>query len=273
MTSAESALPEFNDPPVNETALSIQFAPLEKFGLPHYGLYWTKIRSDFAKFQTHVPLLSTTEQFGEALPGQPQFGIQFITQPDVRIWFLNDSGSQIIQVQRDRFVHNWRQLTGKEKYPRYPAVKNTLQKEWARFREFLKSEDLGTPQVNQCEVTYVNHIDYKKGWNDYGDLNKVIAAWSGQKSGDFLPSPEKVNMDAHYLLPNKLGRLHISVLPVIRGRDLQEVLQITLTARGAPQSSQDEDVLGWIDLGREWVVKGFADFTNDAMHRIWGRKT
>jgi len=28
----------------------------------------------------------------------------------------------------------------------------------------------------------------------------------------------------------------------------------------------------WFDLGHEWIVKGFTDFTTEHMHEIWGRK-
>lgn len=274
MIKRDRTLPDFLNPPVNETALSIQFAPLQqdKFGLPHYGLYWSRIRREFPKYQVMPPLGNVTEQFGPSAPMIQGFGMKFITHPEVRAWFVDDSGTRLIQVQRDRFIHNWRQLNGSEKYPRYESIKETLQEEWKRFREFLDSEGIERPQVNQCEVTYVNHIEYNKGWKSYAEFAKVIAGWSGKTSGKFLPSPEKINIEAQYLLPSELGRLYVNVLPVLRGRDMQEVLQVNLTARGAPKSPEDVDVFSWLDLGREWVVKGFADFTTESMHATWGRQ-
>lgn len=271
VTGGDSTLPDFSDPPVNETVLSIQFAPIPNFGIPHYGLYWERIRPEFEKFQVLPALPSVTEQFGDPLRAQSKFGIQLLTQPDVRAWFLDSTGSRLIQIQRDRFIHNWRQITGGERYPHYPAVRRTLETEWRRFCDFLESEKLDLPQVNQCEVTYVNHIEYNKGWKNYAELSNVISVWSGASSGNFLPPPERVNMEVHYVLPEKAGRLHVSVEPVIRGRDSQELLQITMIARGAPKSSSINDVLGWLDLGRKWVVKGFTDFTTGTMHKLWGR--
>ena len=79
-------------------------------------------------------------------------------------------------------------------------------------------------------------------------------------------------MEAHYRLPGDRGRLHISTEPVVRGRDSKEVLQITLTARGAPKSGMTKDLLEWMDLGRNWVVNGFVDFTTVQMHERWGQK-
>lgn len=273
MQEQDTKLPDFANPPVDETALSIQFAPIPGFGVPHFGLYWSRIRNEFGRTAVHSPITNLTEQFDDPSRQIPRHGIQFVTSPDARCWFLDDTGTRLLQLQRDRFIHNWRRVAGDEEYPRFPAVSETLRKEWNRLCEFLKSESLGPPEVNQCEVLYINHIEHKKGWSSYGELNKVIAPWSGRPSGSFLPDPERASMEVHYLLPNQLGRLHISAQPVIRVRDGQEVLQISLTARGAPKSSTVDDIFAWLELGRKWVVKGFSDFTAEPMHKLWERRS
>ena len=43
-------LPDFNEPPVIETVLGLQFDPIESFNVPHFGLYWSKIRADYPTF-------------------------------------------------------------------------------------------------------------------------------------------------------------------------------------------------------------------------------
>ena len=266
-----SVLPSFDNPPVEETAFSIQFAPISKFGIPHFGLYWEHIRNEFGRFEVQPPISREIEQFETFARQKTRIGLQFVTEPDVRCWFLDESGNRLIQIQRDRFAYNWRRVTGEETYPRYPEARETIQTHWLRFLAFLESEDLDQPEVNQCEITYVNHIEIGSGWQNYAELNKVIAPWSGDRSGRFLRDPERANMEMRYLLPEKLGRLHISIVPVIRARDTKEVLQMNLIARGAPKSSKVEDMLDWFDLGREWVVKGFTDITTQSMHKIWRR--
>lgn len=268
----ESGLPDFRDPPVDETALSIQFAPIPGFGIPHFGLFWAKVRGEYPRFEVQPPIANFTEQPGPVLRAGPIVGLQLLSLPEVRCWFVDQPGNRLIQVQHDRFVHNWRRVKGDEEYPRYPALRAYLEREWGRFCEFLASEKLEAPKVNQCEVLYVNNIEYERGWSGYGELDKVVAAIAPSKPREFLPAPERVNMQIHYRLTDKSGRLHVSFVPVIRGRDGKEVLQMTLVARGAPKSSNNEDVFDWLDLGRKWVVKGFADFTTEEMHNIWGRK-
>lgn len=275
MTERDQTLPDFINPPVIETVLSLQFAPLEKFGIPHFGLYWGKIRNQYPRFDLRPPIASVTEEF-EPSPINQKIGIRvaasFPVVPLVRCWYIDESENRLLQVQNDRFVCNWRKVKGDEVYPRYEGIRDRFKEEWIRFGSFLREENLGTPEVNQCEVTYVNHIEYNLGWEGYSELSRVIACWKGYHSGTFLPSPEKVTLNARYLLPAKEGRLHISLEPVLRSRDVIEVLQLNLTARGAPSSSSVEDIFRWLDLGRDWVVRGFTDFTTEHMHRLWGRK-
>jgi len=65
----------------------------------------------------------------------------------------------------------------------------------------------------------------------------------------------------------------ITLKPAIRDADGMEILLLTLTARGKPAGSELADVLEWLDMGRRWVVRGFADFTSQKMHTLWKRST
>lgn len=270
---SDSGLPDFSNPPVDETALSLQFAPIAGFGIPHFGLYWQRIRSDYPRQEVQPPIASVQEQMGDGKRVTMQFGISFAPMPEIRCWFLDQTGNRLLQLQNDRLILNWRRVVGTEAYPRYPQTRETLRAEWTRFCEFLGSEKLEQPKVNQCEVTYVNHIEYEKGWSSFGELDKVIATLATPKQKSrFLPDPERVNMQVVYRLADNAGRLYVSFIPVIRQRDGKEVLQMTLIARGAPKSPSMDDVFDWLDLGRKWVVRGFADFTTENMHRIWGKQ-
>jgi hypothetical protein len=62
------------------------------------------------------------------------------------------------------------------------------------------------------------------------------------------------------------------VQPVTRFRDNNEVLQVNLTASGRARSTEVHEILQCFDLGREWVVRGFTDFTSAEMHELWGKR-
>lgn len=264
-----STLPDFTNPPVIETVLGVQFAPLPLL-VPHYGLYWSKIRARFPETETQPPLGQVVEHFGTPL-SPPTVGIELLTQPEVRCWFIDESRTGLIQLQRDRFLQNWRKVTGDEAYPRYRTLRPRFTEEWQNFCQFLQEQGLGAPDVNQCEVTYINHLETGRGWQSFGEVSKVVRAWSGSVVGDFLPEPEMVHLDVRYLMADKRGRLHVTLQPALRRTDMKLVLQLSLIARGRPHSSRLEDILDWFDTGHEWIVRGFADFTPATMHDIWGR--
>ncbi len=273
MAETVRALPEFARPPVIETVLGVQFSPLEALTIPHYGLYWSRIRADYPRSEVQPTLRPVTEQFEpESLARDPRPEISLVTVPEVRCWFIDRSETRLIQIQRDRFIHNWRKVKGDEVYPRYGSLRPKFEEEWKRFCRFLNDEGIGEPDVDQCEVTYINHIEVGKVVKSFGDVGDVIACWSGTTSGGFLPRPEMVVMDTRFVLPERQGRLHIMLRPGIRQRDAAEVVQLTLTVRGKPKSSSTEAILEWFDLGHEWIVRGFTDFTATRMHELWGKK-
>lgn len=262
----------FKNAPVIETVLSIQFKPIPNFTIPLFGIYWQqKIRQEFPRCEIKPPIIHMIEEFA---PGPSQkssrIDLEIPTERAIRYWFVDSTGNTFIQLQQDRFILNWQKINETDIYPSYRTIRSKFLSEWKKFCSFAEAENLGGPEVDQCEVTYVNHINYAAGWNSYGELTKVVAPWSGKTSGGFLPEPEKINVNARYAMPNSQGRLYVSLQPVIRARDAMEVLQLNLTARGAPASSKTEDVFKWLDIGRQWIVEGFTDLTTAEMHKLWG---
>ena len=213
------------------------------------------------------PLGNVVEEFSE-MPIRDQIRIHLSAEPEARCWFLNSSGTELIQLQQDRFVRNWRKVTSSDEYPSYDNLKPRFERDWKRLLEFLDREELGHPQVNQCEVTYINHLSVEV--DKLGSLDRFARSVSGL-AGEFLPEPETAQLQVRYMMGDKRGRLHVGVQPGIRRDDRRPVMQLGLTARGLPASSRIEDILAWFDLGHEWVVCGFADFTRSEMHATWER--
>lgn len=270
MSASEQSFPDYDSPPVVETYLGVQFTTPKEISIVHYGLFWAQIRDEYPDFQVQPPLGAAIEQFGKLVPAKP--GVELISQPEVRCWFIDKSGAMLTQVQKDRFIHNWRKRRSGDEYIHYRNIRPRFEEEWKRFSRFLEQVGLGKPEVNQCEMAYVNHIEQGIGWQSFGELSNVIAPWSGGYSNNFLPLPESVNLGARYLFPDQKGRLYIEMQPAIRQNDGKEILQVNMTARGKPESSELAHILAWLDLGHEWIVRGFTDFTTSHMHKVWRRK-
>ena len=157
--NAPDDLPKFKKPPVVEVALSVQFAELPGFGNVHLGLLWNRYRDQYPRVEEHLPLADVEEKFE---PQQRDIGviIEAVDQPPFpRLWFMNNPGTRLIQVQRSRFIHNWRKADTEEPYPHYPDIREQFLAAYRNFEKFLEDESIGHPSIRQCEITYVNHID------------------------------------------------------------------------------------------------------------------
>ena len=265
-------LPDFRDPPLVETGLALQYQPPEEFSLAHVGLLWHKFRHAFPLVEEHAPLRAVRETFEvpsprqeEAIEGKP---------PLPRMCFLNESRTELVQIQADRFIHKWRK-TGNPStpYPRYERIRTNFRHEVWEFQEFLTDEKLGKLAIDQCEVTYVNHIEPCEAWHGHGQIEGVLRTWTAQRRL-FLPESEDASIHQRFVIRNEsnspLGRLHVSLAPAWKEEDQSPILVLTLTARGSPLDNGINGAFDFFDLGREWIVKGFLDLTTTEMHRAWG---
>jgi len=272
MPNTSTPLPEFEDPPVIETVLSVEFAPLEAWKIPQFGLFWNDLRTDYPRFEIQPPLATPEEARTKEDRILQAVLVEFMPHPLVRCWYIHADGARLLQVQSDRFIHNWRKGDDSAAYPRYDTIRPMFEREWARFVAFLTREKLGAPEPMRCEVTYVNHLVKGREWNSLADLAKVFAPWSGRTTNGWLPAPNGFAINVCFPIPEEKGSLTIQTQMAVRKSDKKDIVQMTLTARGRPASPAIADVLNWLDLGREWVVRGFADFTSPDMHKLWRRK-
>lgn len=259
-------LPKFSNPPVIEMALGVEFESLSNWQIPHFGLYWNQIRSSYPVSSVVAPLPSQVEQFGADRQVET-FKFSLSPKPEVRCWFTNDQQSWLLQVQDSRFIQNWRKTA--TEYPHYPEARRRFNKEWDQLVNFLEKQKIGTPSIKQCEVTYVNHLEIDDNPNF---LSEVFPFLSEQTERSFLPLPEATVINLIYPIPVEKGRLYVSIQPIIRHTDAKELLQLTLVARGCPESSELTHISNWFDLGHEWVVRGFTELTSEKMHNLWQRK-
>ena len=272
-------LPEFDQPPVVEVAISLQFKVLEPLRAPYLGLLWSVFRKEgYSRVEEHGELEPAFEEF-EA-NSVPTVGIRMQTfddaPPPPRVWFLNEAHNELIQVQRDRLIVNWRAGAQSHASPRYKQIIKRFQSALAAFTEFTTSEKLGEIVPTQCEVTYVNHISSGAGWSRHGELGRVVTTWENRYSDEYLGMPEDVGFKARYRMTDEmgkvLGRLHVMLQPAFRSLDGVPILVMNLTARGKPEPSDLQGASQLFDYEHEWIVRGFASLTTNQMHELWRRK-
>jgi uncharacterized protein (TIGR04255 family) len=262
MSETRSGLPSFDNPPLVEMALGAEFSPLEQWGIPHFGLFWSLIRGKYPDFNVVYPPTQV----------QPWQVVPIFGPMPVRCQFLTQDRTHLIQIQNDRVFYNWQRPPGGGEYPRYVTIRPNFEEEWSKFTQFLESENLDQPSVQVCEVTYVNHLEQGQDWQTLSDLPDVLTWWRGMPSSAPVSSPTAISLDAVYPLPDADGQLRIQVQPGLRNADAKQILQVALTARSKPASSQIQSVLACLDSNHEAVVRTFVDLTSNQMHKLWSRR-
>jgi hypothetical protein len=244
MTDRPIDLPDFGRPPVTEVVLGVQFGSLDRLTAPHLGMVWSEFRDQFPIIEEHPPLDPVFETFADDAPRTPMPRIQFellTTPPPPRIFFINSARTQLLQVQRDRFIHNWRKIGEGDAYPRFEQMLATFEDGYRRFDAFkhllgtftetVVLQDLGQPEDPRLLFRYVIRDD------------------------DGVP----------------VGRLLVNALPA-RRLDGASIVQFTLIARGKPATPDLAGVSDFLTKGRRYIVRAFAQLTSDEMHMAWERR-
>jgi len=265
-------LADFDNPPVVETVLSLQFERLTALRAVHFGVFWQKVKERFPETEEQPALLPVFERFPEPMPPGGQIQFEAIQAPILpRVWLINDAGTEIIQIQNDRFIKNWRKSGQHDVYPHYePVIKPAFERDLREFRLFLSEERLGELKVTQCEVTYVNHIVSGEGWDRFAEIQRIFRFWQ-QPPAPAPGNPEDFGIRFRFPITNEegrpIGRLHVEVQPAFRATDNRPMYVMNLTARGLYGVGLD-----FFDIGRQWIVKSFEQLTTEEMHRIWRKK-
>ena len=271
MDTVQKSLIDYEKPPLIEVVCGVLFNPISSFLAPHFGLLWEKYKPEYSSCREVAPLTPIIEKF----EGAPEVKIEIGEIPPLpRIWFMSEKQNGLIQVQRDRFLHNWRKIHPTDEYPRYHTVIEKFQAYLSVFRTFLDNNDLGKLDLLQYEMTYVNHIPQGEGWEKNEDIRNLFPDFGLRSSNNrFLPTPEGMNWRTSFVLPNNAGRLHVTIRQVILREGNRPMILLELTARGIGEFKSSEKIWDWFNLARQWIVFGFVDLTSkEVQKKIWKRR-
>lgn len=109
---------DFQRPPVVEVMCGASFEKLNAFKASHIGAFWKTLPEQFSLTEELAPVVR---------PGE---SIEFSQlPPHPRTWFMTESGQQLVQLQQNLFLYNWKQPDGDDSVE-YPEFSNI-------FPEFL----------------------------------------------------------------------------------------------------------------------------------------
>ena len=275
MSNNVESLPRFRKPPVVETVLGVHFRPAENFTSAEQGILWDRcFRQEYPKLEERPPIEEVTEQFGDARLGAfPMMRWQVMDRPDTpRLWAVSENGQHVIQIQKNAFFSNWLKSADDATYQSYQERRQQFGHQLSQLEEFFREQGIRQIEPTSWDVTYVNHIDYE-GLDHIGsEAAKVLTVWTNQFSDDFLRESDKLTLGFAFPMPENSGRLNVNLAPTVLPKDRRQVLRLDLTARGQLKTKDLASALTAIDLGHEWIVRGFASLTRPEMHQLWERE-
>ncbi len=256
--SKQSApLPKFSAPPINEVVAGVFHSAIDGFRLPHFGLFWDRVKNQFPRCE-HAPPL--------APPGVPE-GL-----PWPRVWLLGDDQTTLLQLQRDCFLFNWRRVVGDESYPHYSEVIDSFRRYRDEFACFLRDQELAPPGIHHCELSYINHIPAGEIWQNPSEIGNFMPDLKWREMERFLPDPESAAWKGVFALPEDYGSLTVSLSHRTRNTDGAPLYVLDLSAKGLGGDRGETRIAEWFETAHEWIVRGFCDLTDERIQvECWGR--
>lgn len=280
MRPRPKGLPDYGDPPVGEVVLSAQFQPLPKLQITHLGLYWALVRELFPTTQMHGPVEPAFESFDQQT-ASPGLSVRISLAPTQfpRVWLVSSDGTELLQIQQDRFILNWRKVRPTDVYPRYEHIRERFETHFRGYQEFLlKEKVIGAPlESNQVEVTYLNQIQSGRVWTNHSELHKVLRVYQPIATNNVLGDPESVFFRSVTPLlfaddSKPTARMHVEVNPANAISDRSPLILVSFLVRGAPRAQDIAGVVQFMDFARDKIVRTFDLITTPDMHAVWGKR-
>lgn len=252
---------KYENPPIDEIVCGIRFDSIKKLRFGHFGILWQKFVSDFPEIEDHN-LISPVPREDLENPNKP---------PLPRVWFIHKNENELIQVQRNRFLHNWRKRRPNDEYPGYEKVVENFERYLSHFQAFLAEENLENLVAREYELTYIDLIPRGQGWESSGDLAKVFPnLLSLTRPSILLNDVKSINWQTILGLPNDLGQLVITIRNAQRISDNQQLLQIEFKALS---NRPYQPMRAWFETAHNTITKLFSNLISDEIQeKFWRRK-
>ncbi len=264
---------QFKNPPVVETVISAQFAPLDNLNVAHIGIFWHEMLSILPEWgDASLVEAQRIEDVIEELSEGPSFQTLGVTvketPPDMRLQIKRSDEERMMQIQNTRFVYNWRRRTAGE-YPSFAATFSEFSKYYSMFGQHLSKRKLGELQPNQWEVTYVNHIPKGTLWDKVDDWATILPGLftpTGHGSGEV--AFETMSGGWKYRLDKDRGRLHV-VLQHALTQEKDEILSLRFIARGPVDVTQGCKLESGVEIGHQAIIQTFDSIVSDEARQFW----
>lgn len=271
----EHKLPSFKNPPLVETALSVQFQFIDGLKNAHLAIFWQSLQGAFPKVFDAEPIPEQIEIFGGQALGLRRFPSIRMSGGGVaaRLQMASADDHAMVQVQNGRIVFNWRRA-GSGAYPHWHNVIPRFREALDKLNKMLASHALPQTAPLQWEVVYVNHLPKGRDWNSPADWPSLVPGLIGNVAAVSTGAMESLGYSAHISLPEARGRLHVDLFNGFSHPEptSSEVLVLQITARGGISEPTMELAYNGLELGHAAIVRTFCDIIGHEAQDRWERE-
>lgn len=251
--------PSYKNPPIGEVVCGIRFSPLVEFKLPHFGLFWSKLRDDYPNVQHQAPLAADGNLYIDTASGGPI----------PRIWFVNQSDDELVQFQIDQLYYNWRRR--EKDYPRFRTIFPKFDAVKRALDDLLKELNHPSLVITTHELTYINQIAQGEGWDSLDRLSDLFPLLALDTSRMPLPSGLKgLAWNLRFDLPNAGGALDVKVTSGARNPDQRPAVVLQLSVHGRTVGASWDTTRDWFSDAHTLIVDSFSNITGEAAQSgVW----
>ncbi len=269
-------------PPVVEVLAAVRFTPLPHWLVMTLGEFWREeLQKDFPHISEQPPYAAPAESFDRPsrFTGiKVELGQQ--APPLPRFWWSSPTGDELLQIQGNWFACNWRRVTPDAEYGRWGSRRAAFRRRFAQLAGWLRERGASL-QVDQCEVTYINHIFGSPLWATHADAAAIFAPLTGSRRGvrnsGQVIEMEEIGFQQRFLLRSEdgteRGRLHVAMQPAYSQQTDEPIFALELTARGRPAGETLEAALELLDAERAAIVQCFGDIITEQAAEEWERQS
>ena len=252
---------KFQNPPVNELVITTYFSsPISDLRNEHIGIFWSQIEDSFPKSSQQIPIGGA-----EAI-----MDVKNEISPMPRYWFISKDEINLLQIQKNAFIFNWRRRKGD--YPRFNAqLKPAFDKYFSMFSEFIRTHTNASElTIDFCQLTYINVIKRCEFWSGPKDTQNVIPSFSIPNPGVAFHDTPSFNCSYIFDISSDLQLVVMARNVVISPNPEDEpepVLIMEIQANGRLGQASKLATDPWFNRAHEAVNKCFTGMTDPEIQR------
>jgi uncharacterized protein (TIGR04255 family) len=242
----------FTNPPIVEIVLGVQLSESVFTNEEIVSIYTSYLKDNFPKIEENLPLPSIVEEYNNQtittiLPGF-----------NSRKLFISKNDNEVIQLQSNRILFNWRKINDTALYPRFENVFENLLNYLNLIDKKIKCKHL----INQFEITYIDHFQI-----DLFDLS----SFNISEIFNIMHNNENfTNVSVVYTIPQQVinGNLNIKFQSAIRNNDNKKIIVLDTTCRGFNKDSIEV----WFNKSHDIIHDYFFNFISEKTKKVLGYK-